>query len=136
MGFFQWACLLACTVPLLAQVEQGVVLGSVADQSGARVGGATVTITNPGTGAAHVTKTDATGNFRSVPLRTGAYSVSVEAPGFKKLLRRGITLKIQDEIRLDLALELGATAEQITLNADGCGYFRTTSKPLKIRQLE
>ena len=71
MGIFQWVCLLACTVPLLAQVEQGVVLGSVADQSGARVGGATVTMTNLGTNSSHATKTDATGNFRSIPLRTG-----------------------------------------------------------------
>ncbi|MFN0105787.1 MAG: carboxypeptidase regulatory-like domain-containing protein [Bryobacteraceae bacterium] len=118
MRIVRWVRLSILAIPALAQVEQGVVLGTVSDQTAARVAGATVTMTNLGTNATHVTRTDATGNFRSIPMRTGSYSVSVEAPGFKKLLRRGITLKIQDELRLDLTLELGATVDQVTVNAD------------------
>ncbi|MCL5742566.1 MAG: carboxypeptidase-like regulatory domain-containing protein, partial [Acidobacteria bacterium] len=105
-------------MPLLAQVEQGVILGSVSDQSGARVTGATVTMTNLATNVTQTTRTDNVGSFRSIPLRPGRYSVTVEAPGFKKLVRSGITLEIQAEVHLDLALELGATAEQITVSAD------------------
>jgi hypothetical protein len=100
------------------QVEQGVILGTVSDQSAARIAGAVVTLTNLGTNVTQVTQTDQTGSFRSIPLRTGRYSVTVESAGFKKLVRTGITLQIQDEIRLDLALELGASAEQITVTAD------------------
>lgn len=108
-----------------AQVEQGVLLGTVADQSSARIGGAMITMTNLGTNTSTVTRTDAAGSFRSIPLRTGTYSVSVEAAGFKKLLRKGVTLKIQDEVRLELTLELGATADQITVTADA-GLLQTT----------
>ncbi|MCX6602816.1 MAG: TonB-dependent receptor, partial [Acidobacteria bacterium] len=107
-----------------AQVEQGVLLGTVADQSSARIGGALITMTNQGTNTTTVTRTDTAGSFRSIPLRTGTYNISVEAAGFKKLLRRGVTLKIQDEVRLDLTLELGATADQITVTADA-GLLQT-----------
>lgn len=112
------------TSTIFAQVEQGVLLGTVADQSSARIGGALITMTNQGTNTTTVTRTDTAGSFRSIPLRTGTYSISVEAAGFKKLLRRGVTLKIQDEVRLDLTLELGATADQITVTADA-GLLQT-----------
>lgn len=105
-------------LPVMAQVEQGVLLGTVTDQSAGRVAGATVTMTNVGTNTTQVSKTDGMGNFRSVPLRTGSYSVAWQALWFRKLLRRGITLKIQDELRIDLVLELGSTADQITVSAD------------------
>jgi len=110
--------LCALCLPLLAQVEQGVILGTISDQTGARVAGAKITLTNMGTNVAQLVQSDSLGNFRSIPLRTGTYSVTVEAPGFKKLVRSGVTLQIQDEIRLDLQLELGAAAEQVTIVAD------------------
>jgi len=119
LGVFVFASIVS------AQVEQGVLLGTVADQSSARIGGALITMTNQGTNTTTVTRTDAAGSFRSIPLRTGTYSIAVEAAGFKKLLRRGVTLRIQDEVRLDLMLELGATADQITVTADA-GLLQTT----------
>ena len=106
------------SLPLFAQVEQGVILGSVSDQSGARIVGATVTMTNLATNVTQVTRTGPSGDFRSIPLRSGRYSIAVESPGFKKLLRSGVTLEIQAEVRLDLSLELGAAAEQVTVTAD------------------
>ncbi|MDP2996768.1 MAG: TonB-dependent receptor [Bryobacterales bacterium] len=109
---------LALCLPALPQVEQGVILGTVSDQSGARIVNGAVTITNLATNVTHLTRTGVDGSFRSIPLRTGRYSVSVEAPGFKKLVRTGLTLEIQAEVRLDLGLELGAAAEQITITAD------------------
>jgi hypothetical protein len=105
-------------LPALAQVEQGVILGTVSDQSGARIVGATVTMTNLGTNVSQVASTGEAGGFRSTPLRSGRYSISVEAPGFKRLVRTGITLEIQAEVQLDLTLELGATADQVTITAD------------------
>ncbi len=114
---FVFATLLLLT-PAIGQVEQGVILGTITDPSGGRVAGAVVTMTNTGTNVTQQTRTDAAGNFRSIPLRTGAYSVTVEASGFKKLVRSGITLQIQDEIRLDLTLQLGTASEQITVTAD------------------
>lgn len=110
--------LLAAAPSLWAQVETGILLGAVSDPSGARVTNATVTMANLSTNVTHVARSGADGSFRSIPLRSGVYSVTVEAPGFKKLVRSGVTLQIQDEVRLDLVLEVGAAAEQITVTAD------------------
>jgi outer membrane receptor protein involved in Fe transport len=118
MRFSRIALAMLLALPALAQVEQGVILGTVSDQSGARIAGATVTLTNLATNVAQVTRTGMDGSFRSIPLRTGRYSVSVDAPGFKRLLRSGVTVEIQEEVRLDLSLEIGAPAEQITVTAD------------------
>lgn len=101
-----------------AQVEQGVILGSVSDPAGARVPNAQVTFTNLATNVSQAARTDGVGNFRSIPLRTGPYSVTIEAAGFKKIVRTGITLQIQDELRLDVVLEVGQTTEQVTVTAD------------------
>jgi hypothetical protein len=51
-------------------------------------------------------------------LRPGRYSIAVESPGFKKFVRTGVTLEIQAELRVDVALEIGGAAEQITVSAD------------------
>ena len=77
LGVFVFASIVS------AQVEQGVLLGTVADQSSARIGGALITMTNQGTNTTTVTRTDAAGSFRSIPLRAGTYSIAVEAAGFK-----------------------------------------------------
>lgn len=118
---FALAAILALSsslMPLWAQVEQGVVLGTVADQSGARIPDTPVVITNVSTNLTHTARTNSEGTFRSIPLRAGTYSVSVEAPVFKRLVRTGITLEIQSEVRLDLRLDLGDTTEQVTVSAD------------------
>jgi len=113
LAFVLFLCL-----PAYSQVEQGIILGTVSDPSAARVVGATVTFTNLATNVTQVTRTAGDGSFRSIPLRAGRYSVSVESPGFKRLVRTAITLEIQAEVQLDLTLGLGAAAEQITITAD------------------
>ncbi len=111
----------------LAQVEQGVILGTVADPTGARIVGTTITFTNMDTNVSQTTTTDGQGSFRSIPLRTGRYSITAESPGFKRLVRSGITLGIQAEVRLDLTLELGETADQVTITADAALLQTTES---------
>src|SRR5574340_92698 len=116
--FWRAALFAALAGSIPAQVEQGYILGAVTDPSGARIAAASIVFTNEGTNVAAATNTDATGNFRSVPLRPGRYTVKVEAPGFKQLVRSGITVEIQQEVRLDLALEVGAATEQIVVRGD------------------
>src|SRR5690606_8326614 len=64
---------------------------------------------------------------RSIRLRSGTYSVTAESPGFKRLVRSGITLGIQAEVRLDLTLELGQATEQVTITADAALLQSTES---------
>ncbi len=101
-----------------AQVEQGIIFGTLRDGLGAVVTGAKVTITQLETNTAFVTETDVRGSYRSIPLRPGHYSVAAEAPGFKRATQTGITLDVQQQALVDLVLEVGALTEQVTITAD------------------
>jgi acyl-coenzyme A thioesterase PaaI-like protein len=111
--------LLLCVVaiPLAAQTTTGSIVGTISDPSGAVIGGATVTVANMGTGIAVKTTTDNGGNYVVTPLQVGLYSVTVEAAGFKKSVRSDITVNVQDRVRVDAALEVGAVTDTVEVQA-------------------
>src|SRR6476620_3252052 len=104
--------------PAVAQVDTGTLLGTVKDQSGAVLPGATVTITHEGQGITLTTVTRADGTFIFTPIRTGAYTVETEFPGFKKGVRRGIPVAIQDQSVVDFSLEPGGVAEEVVVTGE------------------
>src|SRR5207245_406922 len=80
--------------------------------------GAEVVVKNAGTNAVSTTKTDAQGNY-SVPfLAPGTYSVTVEAPGFKKSVRSEVMLNVNQTATLNFRLELGAVTQEVTVTAE------------------
>src|ERR671939_1601523 len=89
-----FAVLVFLAAPVSAQVDTGTLLGTVKDASGAVLPGATVTITHEGQALTLTTVTREDGPYIFTPIRTGAYSVEVEFPGFKKGVRRGITVAL------------------------------------------
>ena len=109
-------CLLAFTLtatlptPASAQVDTGTISGTVKDESGGVLPGATVTITHEGQGLTLTSVTREDGTYIFTPIRTGAYSVEVEFPGFRKGVRRGITVGIQEQVRVDFTLQTGAVS--------------------------
>ncbi len=105
------------TLAAYGQTDTAAIVGTVADQSGAVVPDAVVTLINVGTNAKTVAKTNADGNYIATPLKIGNYTVGVEAQGFKSITRTGIVLNVQDRLRVDLSLEIGSVNEQITVNA-------------------
>src|SRR5262249_23501128 len=96
-----------------AQTTSGSIVGIITDPSGAVVSGAIVTITNMETGIAVKTVADSSGSYVVTPLGIGRYSVTVEAPGFKKSVRPDITVNVQDRVRVDAALEVGAVSDTV-----------------------
>src|SRR5690242_11463094 len=90
---------LAC--PLAAQQDRASILGTVSDPSGAVVPGAAVLVTNVGTNAAFRTVSNAQGFYTAPSLQAGAYTVAVEALGFKKMVRRGIVLQVEQRAQVD-----------------------------------
>jgi hypothetical protein len=101
------------SIPLGAQTTSGSIVGTVSDPSGGVIAGASVTITNTDTGIAVTTTTDSNGNYVVTPLQVGRYSVAVGAAGFKKSVRSDITVNVQDRIRVDTALEVGAVTDTV-----------------------
>src|SRR5260370_22104286 len=102
---------------VLAQETFGTILGTVIDTSGAAVPGVRVTVTNLDTAARKIFDTDTTGNYFVSYLIPGTYSVSAEKEGFKKLTKSGIVVAIDQKARVDLALEVGAITESVTVTA-------------------
>jgi Carboxypeptidase regulatory-like domain/TonB-dependent Receptor Plug Domain len=117
-GLLALAMSVLTCAPAHAQVDTGTILGTVKDQSGAVLPGATVTITHEGQALTLTTVTREDGTYTFTPIRTGAYAVDVEFEGFKKGVRRGITVAIQQQAVVDFSLEPGALAEEVVVTAE------------------
>jgi len=126
--------ILACVVcvvlyvPLAsAQTFTATIVGTVHDATGAVVPQAKVVAINTGTNARAEAFSDEQGNFTVWSLPPGPYVLEAEAAGFKKLVRSGIVLQVQQQARLDLTLELGAITESISVTAAASRLESTTS---------
>ncbi len=111
---------LSLLLPCLAsaQVATAELSGSVLDASGAAVPKARVTATNADTGiVVRQTETGAAGEYIMTFLPPGNYTLTVEAPGFRKLTRAGIQLEVNRRARLDVALEIGQVTESVQVAA-------------------
>ncbi len=105
-------------VPIAAQLDTGVILGTVFDASGAVVPNATVAVQSQDTGATWNLISDAEGNFIASALRVGMYRVTVSAPGFKTRVDENLRLQVSDRMRLNVALEAGQVTERITVSGE------------------
>jgi hypothetical protein len=94
------------------------VVGTVSDSSGAVVPNVSITVTSEGTGLTRKTVTSQSGNYAVPLLAVGIYSVSAEAPGFKKKTTTGIVLEVNQEPRVNIVLEVGALTDAVTVNAE------------------
>ena len=106
-------------LPLAAQVTSGTISGRVQDSTGALINNATVTITNPSNGFTRQLTTADSGEFVAPNLSPGTYSISVEAPGFRKLESTGFVLNAAGKVDTgSLVLSVGATTNEVTVTAD------------------
>src|ERR1700693_2756269 len=106
------------SIPALAQSTAGRVLGTVTDQSGAAVAGATVVITDTQRGTSRPLTTDSAGEYVAADLIPGTYKIRVEAKGFKTVERPSVTVEVATDVRADLTLQPGNVSEVITVSAD------------------
>lgn len=104
-----------CTLAALAFGQQGsgTISGTVTDPAGALVAGAEIQIRNAGTNAVFRTSSNGQGFYTAPGLPVGAYVVEASMRGFKRVVRSGITLQVDQKAVVDIALELGATAELV-----------------------
>ena len=103
---------------VFAQVDTGTIAGSVRDSQGAGVASASVTFTETDTNATAKAQTDGSGDYASPPLRPGNYKMVAEAQGFKTATRSSVTVKVQDRLRIDFDMAVGAVSENVVVTAD------------------
>ncbi|MFN7924344.1 MAG: TonB-dependent receptor [Bryobacteraceae bacterium] len=92
-------------------------LGSVRDQTGAVVPGASVKVVNTATGQERTAQSSEEGEYSISLLPIGDYTVTAEAQGFKLTTVRGVVLQVNQEARVDLTLALGSTSETVAVEA-------------------
>src|SRR5262249_7477333 len=111
---------LLCSFSLtaFAQVDTGTIAGSVRDSQGAGVASASVTFTDTDTNAVVKTQTDGSGDYASPPLRPGNYKIVAEAQGFKTATRASVTVKVQDRLRIDFDMAVGAVSENVVVTTE------------------
>lgn len=102
----------------VGQESLGSITGRVTDAQNATVANAAVMVTNTATNVSNSIAANQTGYFEVDFLLPGKYSVSVDAPGFEKLVRTGITLNTGDRLALDLQLQVGQTSTSVEVTAD------------------
>ncbi len=100
---------------LEAQVT-GTISGYVTDATGASVPQATVAATFVEQGFTRTTQSNTEGFYNFTALSPGTYSLAVEKSGFERLTRTGITLTVNQNLRVDLSLEVGAVTQQVSVS--------------------
>jgi hypothetical protein len=98
---------------IAAQSTGGRIRGTVSDPSGAAVVSAKVTLINEGTNVSRDVDTGSNGEYLLVEVPIGSYEIDVTQQGFKKYVRKGIALDLNEVISIDIALQLGTTAETV-----------------------
>lgn len=111
----------------IAQNLYGTIRGTVVDPSGAIVPGATVTLSNVGTGITKSITTGADGTFEFVNLLAPAdYDVSVTKSGFRAFASQHIHLNVNQVYVVSAALEVGNVAQTVTVEASTAQIDTTT----------
>ncbi len=100
-----------------AQFERAEIVGVVQDSTGGVLAGVTITAQNIATGIGFKATTDDMGNYVIPALRVGEYTVTAELVGFKKAMRTGVILQVNQRVRVDFKLDLGEIAETVEVEA-------------------
>ncbi len=112
------AIVLAAVIPAVAQQGRGSYFGTVTDTTGAAVPGAKVTLTNVATNTSVATETNNDGTYTATALQIGEYTIQVEKSGFKRAVRSGLTLQVDQRGQIDFRLDVGGVAETIEVKGE------------------
>src|SRR5882672_3121823 len=96
-----------------AQSTGGRIRGTVVDPSGGAVAGAKVLLINEANGTQRDTPASATGEYIFLEVPVGTYQIQVNQTGFKKYLRKGIVVNLNEVVNLDIVLQVGGSTEII-----------------------
>jgi hypothetical protein len=105
-------CLFVC-VQAHAQYENGSLVGTIRDSSGAPIPNASVTITNNATAITSHTKTNGVGDYDAPSVRVGVYTITASASGFASAQANDISVSVGGRQRIDLSLKVGSESTSV-----------------------
>jgi len=106
------ALLLLSALALVAQ-GKGSFSGSILDPSGAAISNARITVRETGTNASRQAQSGSDGDYLVSPLPPGDYRLEIEAPGFQRFVQSGLRLQVDERLRVNATLKLGAVSESV-----------------------
>ncbi len=110
--------LLSGVIFLTAQDPRGTILGRITDQTGAVIPNAGVRATNSATGVSAATQSNESGNFILPYLLPGTYTLSVDVTGFRRFIREGIQVRVNETVEIIPQLQVGDVSESVQVTAE------------------
>ena len=99
--------------------NSGSVMGIITDPNGDVIAGANITVKNDANGQQYSTTTDSNGNFRTPPLISGSYTMTVSASGFQQYVRSGVHVSPVRPANIRVPLNVGSVSETVTVTSEG-----------------
>src|ERR1700751_3293541 len=121
-------CCLFCSTLLIAQSTGGRILGRGTDPSGAVGNNVKITLINETTGTQRSVTTNESGDYVLVEVTPGTYYTEYELTGFKKNVRRGIILDVNQVVTLNMVLQLGQALEVVDVTSEAPLVDTTTTQ--------
>src|ERR1700757_4170575 len=101
---------------LHAQYDNGSLVGTLRDTTGAAISNATISVTNTATAVTTKAISDSAGNYEVPTLHVGVYKVVASAQGFTDAVANNITISVGGRQRIDLELKVGATETTVEVS--------------------
>ncbi len=127
--FLVVAVLILFSAVLWAQ-DTATLTGTVRDNTGAVIPGVSVTVVNTATGEVHQFTTNSAGEYVGAALQPGRYDITVPAKGFRTYIAKGVTLRVAQNARIDITLQVGDIHEEIVVRGEGLAQVNTESSEL------
>lgn len=110
-----------------AQLSTSLIQGTITDSSGAPVPNAKVVATLANTDTNYSTVTNQSGNYVIPDVRPGEYSISAEARAFKRAVRTGVVIEVNQYAHIDLTLQVGEVSQSVEVSANATNIDTYTS---------
>ena len=110
--------------------DTATLTGTIRDPTGAALPGASVTLKNTATGIVRELTANSAGEYVAAALAPGQYNLTVTVTGFRKYQAQGVILRVAQNARIDVTLQVGNTHEEVTVHGEGLAVVNTQSSEL------
>jgi hypothetical protein len=114
--------------PAYSQQSSATVNGTVRDESGAVIEGATITLENLDTTVSRNSVSNSTGNYVFIDVQPGVYSLKVAKPGFGSQTQQSVSLSVNQTATANFTLKVGSTQQSITVEAAAVAIESSTAE--------
>jgi hypothetical protein len=106
------------SLPAFSQAGQSTIQGTLSDQSGGVISGASITVTDVARGVSRTLTTDGAGQYVASSVIPGTYTVRAEFMGFRTVERGGVVVEVGQTVRVDVVLQPGEQNQTVTVTEE------------------